>query len=153
MSFSYSGNPANSTLDAVRFLVEDTNSQDPQLQNEEINWLIAQYTNVWKSAAYAAGNIAAKYARQVSKAVGDLRLEYQQRQQAYKDLRADLLRQAANRTALPWLGGISRSERQASRQDTDLIQPKFTKDQFHYPAGMSSMDGNQSDVGPADEQG
>lgn len=40
MSFTYSGNPETSTLDAVRFMIGDTNPCDPLLQDEEINYLI-----------------------------------------------------------------------------------------------------------------
>ena len=45
MSFTYSGNPETSTLDAVRFMIGDTNPCDPLLQDEEINYLIGQHAN------------------------------------------------------------------------------------------------------------
>jgi hypothetical protein len=40
MSWSYSGNPANSTLDKCRFLIGDTDSTEPLFQDEEIQSLI-----------------------------------------------------------------------------------------------------------------
>lgn len=45
MSFTYSGNPETSTLDAVRFMIGDTNPCDPLLQDEEINYLIGRHAN------------------------------------------------------------------------------------------------------------
>lgn len=38
--FTYSGNPANSKLDWVRFMIGDTNINAPLLQDAEINFLI-----------------------------------------------------------------------------------------------------------------
>ena len=49
MSWSYSGNPKDSPIDDVRFLVGDTNKNEPILQDEEIQYLIDEYganTNV-----------------------------------------------------------------------------------------------------------
>lgn len=135
-------------MDGVRFLVEDTNPNDVQLQDAEILYLISLYTNVFKSAAYAARNIASKYARQVDKSVGDLRLAYSQRQKAYVSMAEDLLRQASNRTSLPFAGGISKSDALMDRLDTDLKQPAFTKKQFHYPEGTPGTDINPGDIGP-----
>lgn len=140
MAFSYSGDPSTSPKDGVRFLVEDTNAQDPQLNDAEIQFLLNQYTNIFKAAAYAARSIMSKYARQVDKSVGDLRLSYSQRQKAYQEMFEDLLRQAANRTSLPWVGGISHAERQTAELDTDLVKPKFTKDAFEYRGGMAGQD-------------
>ena len=42
MSFSYSGDPASSILDECRFLLGDTTDTAPILQDEEINYIIAQ---------------------------------------------------------------------------------------------------------------
>lgn len=149
MSFSYSGNPADSPLDGVRFLVQDTNPNDPQLQDAEINFLVSLYTNIWKSAAYAARNIANKYARQVDKSVGDLRLSYSQRQAAYESMFKDFLRQAANRTSFPYGSGISKSDEMIEVLDPDTKKPAFTKKQFHYPEGANAQEGQ--DIGPFDE--
>lgn len=41
MSFSYSGNPAASKLDECRFLLSDTDENNPILQDEEINFIIS----------------------------------------------------------------------------------------------------------------
>lgn len=41
MSFTYSGCPSESELDAVRFALGDTNKDAPLLQDEEIQYLIA----------------------------------------------------------------------------------------------------------------
>lgn len=45
MSFTYSGDPSASKLDAVRFALGDTDASQPLLQDEEINYLISMYPN------------------------------------------------------------------------------------------------------------
>lgn len=52
MSFTYSGDPSTSTLDAIRFALGDTVEELALLQDEEINYLITQYPN--KSGLLAA---------------------------------------------------------------------------------------------------
>ena len=71
MEFSYGGDLKGNLKDAVRFLIGDTNADEPMLMDGEIEFLIA----VWKKragnspyllAATAAEAIAAKLAREVS---------------------------------------------------------------------------------------
>ena len=52
MSFTYSGDPAASQLDAVRFALGDTIKEGALLQDEEINYLLSQ--NETKSGLMAA---------------------------------------------------------------------------------------------------
>lgn len=77
MSWSYSGDPADSDLDAVRFYVQDTDSADKLISDEEIEFIIAQWGAVYGSitdspgsallfAAQVAESIAAKFTREVT---------------------------------------------------------------------------------------
>ena len=45
MSFSYSGDPSASTLDAARFLIGDTDADSPIMQDEEIQYIIDTHGN------------------------------------------------------------------------------------------------------------
>lgn len=76
MTWTYSGNPANSSRDAVRFLVADTDSNDPLITDEEIAYLLDLYTEAPSAAVGAARAIAAKFSREADQArtVGDLTL-------------------------------------------------------------------------------
>lgn len=58
MSFSYSGDPSISELDRLRFQVGDTDSNMPILQDEEINYIIMQSSNVLKQQAMAFRQMA-----------------------------------------------------------------------------------------------
>lgn len=77
MTFTYSGNPGASALDEVRFLIQDTDSSDQLLSDEEINYLLSAYENDAFGAAIAAmTSLIAQAARvqEESKTVGDLSL-------------------------------------------------------------------------------
>jgi len=77
MTWTYSGNPASSTRDEVRFLIQDTDTNDQLLSNEELDYLITSYAGDAYAAAIAAViALIAKAARAVeeTKSVGDLSL-------------------------------------------------------------------------------
>jgi hypothetical protein len=77
MTFSYSGDPGSSTLDLVRFLIQDTDEDSPQLQDAEIQYWIGEFSGEAYSAAIACvtalmGRLASLSSE--SKTVGDLSL-------------------------------------------------------------------------------
>lgn len=84
--WSYSGDPAASPIDAVRFLIGDTDDKDQQLQDEEIQYLIDIHVDPHTSAQAAARALAAKFARLADKEVGDLKLKLSQKAQNYATL-------------------------------------------------------------------
>jgi hypothetical protein len=70
-------NPALGTdLDWVRLLAGDRDTANAILTDEEIDGLLAAAPNRWIAAAMACDVILARGQGVVSKAVGDLRLEY-----------------------------------------------------------------------------
>ena len=94
MTWTYTGDPANSNLDAVRFLVGDTDTADEQLQDEEINWLLSENaTNIYSAAIQAAETIAAKYAREMNKRVGQLWIDAAEKFKHYNMLATNLREQ------------------------------------------------------------
>lgn len=106
MAWSYSGDPATSSKDAVRFLIFDTDTNDQLLQDAEINWCISQAgDSVYQAAHDAAYAIASKFSRMAtSKTVGDLSLSYSDRAKAYFELANELLELGARREPpSPWV--------------------------------------------------
>lgn len=138
--WNYSGNPAASTLDGVRFLCEDTNPLDPQLNDNEVNYFINMYQNMWRAAGNCAKVIKGKYARQADKSVGDLRVAYSQRQAAYEALSDYCFMQATAFSAVPWAGGISWADKMLDVNNPDVVKPDFTKHQFQFPVGDINQD-------------
>lgn len=107
-----------------------------ELSDATITALLAIESNAYLAASIAATNLAGKYAAQVDKQVGDLRLAYSQRAKAWRDLATALA--AANNRSLatitaPWAGGISRSDKESYRQDTDLVAPTMTNTMQDFP--------------------
>ena len=143
MSWTYSGNPADSDSDSVRFLVGDTDSDDQQVTDEEIAWALTQAGGIYSAAALIASTIAAKFARMVDKAVGDLKISYGQRAGHYEKLTAALKRKASVFGAVPYAGGISISDKESVREDTDRVKPAFS-------VGMDDRQGTSSDHGNND---
>ena len=73
MAFTYV-DPTSGDRDKVRFLIQDTDSTDPHLQDAEVTYLLTTWGNVYAAAAYAAEAIAAKYSHKTnySRSIGDL---------------------------------------------------------------------------------
>lgn len=95
MTWSYSGDPSSSTLDEVRFLIQDTDTNDQLLSNEEINYLIAGYADDAYSAAVACVvALIGQASRSIeeSKSVGDLSISRKNgaRLQQWQMLKAQL---------------------------------------------------------------
>jgi hypothetical protein len=77
MSWSYSGDPGASALDEVRFVIQDTDSADQLLSDEELAYLITAYDGDPYAAAISAVTVLIGKASRVaeeSKKVGDLSL-------------------------------------------------------------------------------
>lgn len=76
MTWTYSGNPGASLLDEVRFLIQDTDTTNQQLQDEELSYLIGSYGDPYSAAVAAVSALIGRLASlsSESKKVGDLSL-------------------------------------------------------------------------------
>lgn len=124
MSWSYSGNPSDSDSDAVRFLVGDVDTDNQLVSDEEIAWALAQ-GGVYAAASLIAFTIAAAFSRQADKAVDSLKISYSQKSAQYSKLAGDLRYRAATDGLCPYAGGISVSDKDAVRGDSDRVRPSF----------------------------
>lgn len=71
MSFSYSGNPSDSELDAARFLIGDTDASSPIMQDEEIQYIIDTYGEGTNTCKYQLFYRAATlFARDIKRTLG-----------------------------------------------------------------------------------
>ena len=87
MSWSYSGNPSTSELDAFRFLLKDTIEDDPILQDEEIKFILDNYPS--KNARLAVGyrQCAATFARKpIKRSLGPQSEDNSKRLKFYEDM-------------------------------------------------------------------
>lgn len=147
MTWTYAAAPDTTTAagkrDAIRILIGDTDTTDQLLSDEAISFFIGQEPGVYHAGAQAASAIAATFARQADKAVGDLRLSASQQAIAYRELAKDLKRRAVS-TAGIWSGGISIADKQAREDDTDRAFPFFSR-RLHAVPGVDPSVANTGD--------
>ncbi len=155
--WSYSGNPASSPLDEVRFLIGDTVAGvTPTLSNEEIDYNIALvYGSVGAApasgnflpAAYCADFLQTKFAAFAdSKGVGPLHLAFANRAQRFAMVARNLRNRATFAGVAVYAGGQTWSDKNADDQDRDRVQPAVKVDQFDYLGPTN--DTNDGSFGP-----
>lgn len=150
---TYSGDPTISPKDAVRYWLNDTDSANWQLSDQEIGYTLSLYPNPIRAAAQCATALSAKYARRVSKRVGDLSISYSDIAKQYQSLAASL-EVSANTGVTPYAGGISVSDRATVEADCDRAKPPFREKQFDNPYTISGGSGpftrgGEDDIGIA----
>lgn len=154
MAWTYSGDPGQSALDAVRFLIGDTDECEQLLQDGEIKWLLNQYNNGPMNAAIrACETIMSKFSRLMDENVGQVKLTYSQRAKAYRDMRNDLVNRLATEDMTPFAGGISQAQEQATAANSDRVKPDFTKHMMENKQISPWVTSNQSGVSPVPEDG
>lgn len=131
MAFTYVA--PTSPLWKVRFLIQDTTAATAQLQDEEIAWLLSESGgSVYRAAAAAAQALASRYASDVDRSVsgaGGLSVSGSQRFQQYTQLAQQLTAQAGKKgRGVPFAGGISEAQKDATEEDADRVRPAFTRE-------------------------
>lgn len=134
-TWTYSGDPSASSLDAVRFLVQDTDGNDPKLGDEELLWLLSEASsNVYRAAAAACRRLAAQRPYDsISTNVGSLSETETGSAGWYLKLAVDLERQARRHggsLAVARAGGIERADKTAAAADPTVVPPRFYRGQF-----------------------
>lgn len=123
-------------LNSVRLLVGDTDTNDQQVQDEEITFALDQTgDNVYYAASWIARSLASKYARYVDTDLdGQLSESYSQLQTHYKVLSEQLEYQGKKTGAVLGVaaGGISEAEMETAADDDDRVKPRIRRDQFTY---------------------
>lgn len=116
MSFSYSGDPAASDLDEVRYRLGDTDSSNPLLTDEEIQFQIDTWKDKYNSntwvAAECAETLVAKFAREITYSADGVSVGGNELQDKFTAL-ATTLRNQYNRSQTygpPDAGGINAGE-------------------------------------------
>lgn len=116
-------------IDKVRFYVGDTDSSDPLLTDEEIDFALSEGGSVRAAASLCADRLAAQYARLADLKEGQLSISYSQR---FEQMRAISETISAGATladpAMPTAGAIFVADKTATEEDTSLVRPSFTVD-------------------------
>lgn len=83
MTWSYSGDPANSELDKYRFLIGDTDENDKLLLDAEINYILNTINDHNLRLYNLYQRIADKFARDIKRSLGPQSEDPTSRQQYY----------------------------------------------------------------------
>lgn len=140
MSWTYTGNPASSDTDGVRFLVGQTSTSDPVLVNDqEIAFAVTHSGNIWAAAVLVAESLLGQYAGKDadSISVGNLSESYGDRSAKLQARLPNLRRQAAMRNVVPVAGGLTIAQRQARAADTSLVPDIFQVGMTDNPPGLA----------------
>lgn len=148
MTTSYSGNPADSPKDAVRFWISDKGPTNWQFADEEILYVLTQFSNPMLAAANCARELAAKFSVKPNKRVGDLAISWGDVAKAYRELAASLQAQGNTFNLRVYSGGTSWSDRFKVIADTDRVAPPFVIDQFNNPSGVNNTSEEGWDTAP-----
>jgi len=127
MSFSYDNTLAEDR-DRVRFELSDTDSDDPLVEDEEIDYALTQNSNVLRVAANIAESIAVQLGRRPSVTLAQAGLSAKEQHDHYIQLAKDLRARASSSGGAVFAGGISKADRETREADTDRVQPAFTTD-------------------------
>jgi hypothetical protein len=132
---------ASSILFQIRYLIGDTISTDPQLQDEEIQFAYTlEASNIWSAAANCCRALASRLSRQADTMVGEQRVMYSSRASAYTrkayeyDTKATLMG-----SGIAFAGGMTFSQKDQQQQNPDRVPPNF----------QIGMTDNWLPVGPA----
>lgn len=147
MSWSY--DPTNldtatvaGRLNTVRLLVGDTDTTDQQVQNEEIVFaLVESNNNIYAASSWVAKTIASQYSRRVNTQLdGALSADYTDLAAQYFKLAEDLEYRGKTSGAILGVsaGGITISDINAVRANTNRVEGSFRRDRFRNPPGYES---------------
>jgi hypothetical protein len=126
-------------LDKVRFKVGDVKQTDQLVADETIEALLA--TDSVPSVSLAvAEHIYGILTADVDKKVGDAAISSSQRAKAYARRVTRLERELAISGAIPYAGGISKADKETHEEDTDRVEPLFTRDLFVYESETLTSD-------------
>lgn len=145
LKFTYGGNPAASTRDAVRFYAGDTERSSAQLDDREVDFAVTQHPNPRMAAAICLDALAAKYSFKASVSVGEVSKELGEVADKLHKRAEELRNEAAKKGVLPFFGGLTVQGKLDLDNRTGDVQPRFRTGQFDDP------DAKQFDEGAPDE--
>jgi hypothetical protein len=143
MAYTYSGDPANSDRDWVRFKIGDTDMSDGQLHDAEIDAMLSEKDHRALAAASCAEAVSNKYAL-LSLRLNDQKcVDAAMRYQRLADrLRSEAAREGEVDVSLPTR---SISEKDDALEDSDRLRGRFWRNQHSMIAGrVIDIDGNLS---------
>jgi len=100
VAWTYGGDPSQSDLDMVRWLVGDTDITDQLVRDEEVQAALDRYGSPERAGAKIARAIAANFSRLFDKTAGDVKKAMSQKAENFRKLADELDATLASATAV-----------------------------------------------------
>lgn len=129
--------------DEVRFLIGDTCKDDGLVQDEEIDWALTQFSDTRLASALVLRALAAKLTREVDMSVGGVSVSGSQKSTGFLTLASRYDPSgvtAGTALALPSFGGLSIAAKEVFNENSDAVQPFFTRTDDDIPGGPGDGD-------------
>ncbi len=124
-NWSYGNDPITNQIDAVRYLIGDTNSNDKQLSDCEIKFNLSSSGNVLEAAICAVQSLIALYARDFDNKSKSMSAQVTAN---YREMLKTLQEKRSNNMAPIYSGGLTKSDKQINEKNSDVVQPIFTRE-------------------------
>jgi hypothetical protein len=113
----------------VRFELGDTLLAEAKMTDTEIEYALSIEGSVIRAAARCAESLAARYAGKDSSRVVQAQWSQANLFKKYSELAIRLRKRCTGRGSFI-MPSISRAEKDENHSDTDIVQPRFYRDQF-----------------------
>ena len=138
-AWTYTNDPENSDRDLVRLESGDCVRSMQICTDAEVDYAIAKEPTTMLAAACVAELAMRKLSSQTDESAEGHSAQLSQRFAQFKQT-AKELRAKYDHEAVPYAGGISADEEQTWKEDTDLIQPTFTRKMFDNSGVSTTFD-------------
>jgi hypothetical protein len=149
MTWTYSlATLASTPKDQVRLAIGDTGGANSVpgaptqlMQDEEINFFLTLRSSIFGAAAECCRTLAAQFSAAVNEQAGDTKIQYSDMAKNFF-LRATEFDMRSAMGALPYVGGISVSDKDNQEDDPDRVNPQFAIGMFdsNLPIGQLNVD-------------
>lgn len=126
---------ATSTLYQVRLEIQDTDTNNQLLQDEEITYALSVEANMWGGAARCSEILSRKFSMQADRRMGLRLFVLYTKMAAQYVTMAKELRRKAIAFNLPINTAQKVADKTANQQDTSLVQPAFSRNMQSNPEG------------------
>ena len=131
--------------DRLRLTIGDTDSNAQQFQDTELTYILQTEGTVTAAAIKCCDLLVAKYARYVDQSVGRVKYSYQQLFDHYIKLKEQLEKASLKDGVAIYAGGISKTEKNTQRDDTDRVKSAFRRDIFEVPGAKEDTNTRYGD--------
>lgn len=112
--------------DKVRFLIQDTNTNDQLVTDEEIAFVLTEASNIYRAAEKLCRAIASNLQRRMTLIDPAMRLDRGEQAKHYMELAEEYAAQALSSGGVSlFAGGISITDKESYEDDTDRVPPAF----------------------------